>query len=199
MVTADHVARAIVAACRETAEDPVVVASGQPGAFRSRHYAMWALLHVFQDMKPTVAAALVGAPYKPGAFYYNSRASALPSAGRPGGGNWWNAGTYQRVIEAIGSDEPLPAPEPPPYRPAPPPKPPLARAAKLGTSDTAKAVMDDDDDRPIFDRGSIGAKKQREHPVEGKRTLYDELRAAVANTVKMTPAKEESDEANEAS
>lgn len=207
-LTAEHVARALVAACRETSEDPVLVASREPGAFRSRHYAMWALLQVFPDLSPKAAAQFVGCPGQPMAFYHNSRYQAAP--GRPGGGKWWNAGTYERVIAAIDSHAPPLPPEPPPFKagPLPPARKmvkPISeqerRAARLGTLDenggyrpppgTASHVLEDDrDDRPVFDRGRIGvgAMKPRDHHAQSpvsKQTLRDQLRDAVANTAKM--------------
>ena len=97
MISADNVARAIVAACRETGEDPVAAASGVEGTFRSRHYAMWALLFVFPGkLTGPQAARLVGCSGKPEHFHGNSRSQALKGV-RPGGGKWWNVRTFERV------------------------------------------------------------------------------------------------------
>lgn len=200
MVTAEHVARALVAACRETNEDPVLVASREPGAFRSRHYAMFALLEVFPDLTGKEAARLVGCPGKPAVFFYNSLTKR--ATGRPGGGAWWNPAIFERVVAVLKSDGPLPPPEPPPYKPGPLPPvpvPPLPPAARLGTRDadggyrpppgTVETVLDDDNDgRPIFDRGRIGGERPRyPQPPSGKRDMYAELRQAVLNTKKMSP------------
>src|SRR4051794_4351119 len=79
MPNSDQVAWAIVAACRETGDDPIDTATGvadakhgHSKAIRARHYALHALLTVFPDMRKSLAAALVGAPGKPMAFYNNS-------------------------------------------------------------------------------------------------------------------------------
>lgn len=98
--TAFQVATAIVAACRETGEDPVICADQQTASIRARHYVMWALMHVFQEMKPGEAAAACGVNGKPMTFYHNSRYQMIPGK-RPGGGGFWVPEAYARVIAAI--------------------------------------------------------------------------------------------------
>lgn len=99
--TADDVARAIVAAARETGEDPIGCIRGEMGQ-RCRHYAMHALVHVFGDMPRDTAAQLVGCPGKPRYFWNNSWGQVVKPNwnGRPKA-NWWDAAALSRVIKAI--------------------------------------------------------------------------------------------------
>lgn len=57
--TAEHVARAIVAAASLTGDDPVAVASGAP-AVRARHYAAAALYKLFPQVLTRLIAQYVG-------------------------------------------------------------------------------------------------------------------------------------------
>lgn len=102
--TADDIARAIVAACRETGDDPLACASGAPSQ-RGRHYAMHALLHVFPKLSRTSAATVVGCPGKPAAFYINSwHQMVKPRASGIGHmANWWDDEAFGRVIAAVES------------------------------------------------------------------------------------------------
>lgn len=106
--TADDVARAIVAACRETGDDPIRAASGLVGGahgttIRARHYALHALLHTFPKLPRGIAAKLVGAPGNPVTFYHNSWHQVVrPRASASGHmALWWNDAAYARVIDAI--------------------------------------------------------------------------------------------------
>jgi hypothetical protein len=141
MISADDVAIAIIAACRETGGDPVACASGaginvggakyanQISTCRARHYALHALLHVFPGAEREKVCALVGAMGSPKSFWNNSLNQVIKPAGnRRHVALWWNDKAYDRVIRAVeagrGNDAdgvPLPAataPEPPPpYRP----------------------------------------------------------------------------------
>lgn len=105
--TAENVARALVAACAETGDDPIRAATGCVGGvhganIRGRHYAMHALLHVFPTLPRTSAARMVGCPGKPAAFYNNSwNLIARPVSGSLRRANWWDEATYGRVIAAI--------------------------------------------------------------------------------------------------
>jgi hypothetical protein len=110
MPTADQVACAIVAAARETGEDPIACARGL-GELRCRHYALHALCHVFGDPAlRTPIARMVGSPSKPSAFY---RASVWYVLGEgPQGAKvkkpWWDAAVLGRVIDALGEVARLP-------------------------------------------------------------------------------------------
>ena len=102
MPSADAVAWAIVAACRETGDDPIAIASREVGG-RARHYAMHALLHVFQELGRHAAASLVGCPGKPNGFYMNSwhRVARVVSPTGRRQANWWDEDAYGRVIAAV--------------------------------------------------------------------------------------------------
>lgn len=101
MPTADHVAHAIVAASRETAEDPLDVAGGKR-ALRARHYAMHALVHCFPDVRRTSVARMCGAAGNPLKFWENSCYQvANPTGTTPARAPWWDDDAYHRVIDAL--------------------------------------------------------------------------------------------------
>jgi hypothetical protein len=93
---AEDVGRAILAACKETNEDPFGIVGGRYSA-RARHYALHALLHVFPDLGRHSACRLVGV----------KKSSAVPSfwmaswdiVRAPPGKTWWDAAVYARVIQ----------------------------------------------------------------------------------------------------
>jgi hypothetical protein len=102
--TADDIAIAIVAACRETGEDPVEVAAGNWAHKKARHYAMHALVHVFRATSPHRLAAYVGADH-PKQFWANSHATIVRAKnGRKHAALWWDDVAYDRVIRAIEAD-----------------------------------------------------------------------------------------------
>lgn len=110
MPTADHVARAIVAACKETGDDPIRTIQGGLGGTsrpinRARHYAMHALLHVFQDLPRHTAARIVGSG-SPVKFWNTSwHQIAKPRGGGLGHvAGWFDDEAYARVITAIQLD-----------------------------------------------------------------------------------------------
>lgn len=102
MITAEHVTAAIVRACKATGENVADVVSKERGQ-RARHYAMHALLHVFQDMTQQDAAALVGCWGTPRQFYDNSYAQTFKM--RPDGkrraAKWFADTVFEDVIAAI--------------------------------------------------------------------------------------------------
>jgi hypothetical protein len=240
-LTADHIAAAIVAACRETGDDPIRTASGGLGTKRptnrARHYALHALLHCFPDVDRHSAARMVGCPGSPAQFWNASwHQVAKPRASGFGHvAGWFDDVSYARVIAAIEEVEEdkrdaaiarqrlkeiednwetlvsgkeldsrldkLKEPkEPQPYKPGPLP---AARPRQLsGTLEpsgyrpprgTLKAILDDDDDaRPVIDRGQLAGAKKTFDPfaASGKQALRDELRRAVENTAKLPTPKE---------
>lgn len=108
MPTADEVARAIVAAARETDEDPIACAMGN-GQMRCRHYAMHAIAHAFPLMTSRTLATVVGFPGgSPEKFYGNSLTMVVrpPRHGKGHMAKWWNDGAYDRVIRAIRGTAP---------------------------------------------------------------------------------------------
>lgn len=215
--TADDVAIAIVAACRETGDDPIDTANGGLGINRStnraRHYALHALIHVFPKANRTDLCRLVGCPGKPGVFW-NASWHQVVKPRSPGSllhmASWFDDTAYDRVIRAIEADmtrravapPPKPQPEPPPYRPPPgtvakvlADEPP--RAGKLGRLEpngyrppagALDAILDDD--RPVMDASGFAERRHRsweETKQASKSGLEEELRRAVENTAKMTP------------
>ena len=208
-MTADVVARAIVAAARETGADPLAMASGvdhqtygypvkdKLRVSRARAYAGRALDRVFNQPEVTVArpviAKLIGAN-KPscGSFFSTLDGRTLP---------WWDKAAYQRVISAIEAGWVRPRPS---SAPAATPEPPVissnhrfsgvATKPHIGTlddggfrpaPDTIKRVLQDDeaDKRFLAPYVPVG------RPVLKKDD--DFLRRAVENTAKMTPPPEE--------
>ena len=100
-MTSDHVAHAMVAACRATGEDPLAVASGDRYASRGRHYAFHALIEVFSDVEKATIARLVGAPlpkkYWSTSYHNVARCNA---SGQPMA-NWWDFEVLDGVVAAI--------------------------------------------------------------------------------------------------
>lgn len=108
MPDADAVAWAIVAACKETGEDPLYVAGGNgndfgPDAIRARNYAAHALIHAFPDIPRTSIGRLVGASSRSTFFYRNSRWFILGIDRSVGAkrAEWWDDAVYDRVIRVI--------------------------------------------------------------------------------------------------
>lgn len=110
ILTADHVAWAIVAACRETGDDPFDCACGKMrpsgpgrhGALRGRHYALHALVEVFPEHDKFELARMVGAPGNSRAFWHHSwNQVAKPASSGRRMVNWWDDGAFARVILAI--------------------------------------------------------------------------------------------------
>ncbi len=158
MPTADQVARAIVAAARETGEDPEACIIGAPG-LRCRHYAMHALSRAFPAVKHNkhIWAKLTGASSNPKYFWANSVSQKFNmAAGGPRAGKraakWWDEAAFERVIDAIGVEQP-----------------PAPRRAPVKLS---------------ADFGSI-VEPTRPAATPGKRALHDMLRAAVENTARL--------------
>lgn len=103
--TADDVARAIIAAARETQESPIdCVGGGRYRAMHCRHYAMHALVQCFPGHPRALYARIVGCPGKPEKFFDNSKVLVLGKV--KGTSNrrlavWWSEQAFDRVIEAI--------------------------------------------------------------------------------------------------
>lgn len=166
MPTADHVAHAIVAACRETGEDPIECAS-RPNAVRGRHYAHHALVHCFPSVRVSSIARMVGAP-RPDIFHQGS----LNNHVRKRASEWWNDHVYQRVIRAIGV-EPAPRALPAPRKPGRPCFVPTVTPAPGG-------LPTDEDSRRA--RVARFANMVIPKVTGSKGKLYDELAEAMANT-----------------
>jgi hypothetical protein len=164
MPSANQVAWAIVAACRETGEDPLVVAEQRKPQSRARHYAFQSLKVVFPDVKVPRLAFLCGCAGHP--VYYASE-SAKGMHRHVGGKRkgerrlrFWDEGVFARVIAAVklaDADEPLA------------PKAPIKLSAKVASI----------------------VEPKRPAALPGKRKLEDIMREAVINTQRMTPPPEE--------
>lgn len=104
MPTADEVARAIVAAARETGADPIELASGargnrhHPDILRARAYAAVALRSQFSDVDWKTIARVVGV-WTPATAY--SYLKTLDEQRERGYLDWWSVEAYDRVIQAI--------------------------------------------------------------------------------------------------
>lgn len=101
--TADDVARAIVAACRETGASPLNISEGAGAPIiQARHYAIHAIEHCFPGLPARMYDAFVGAPGRRGGFYANSKQTVIqmvtPNRRRA---TWWREEAYARVIKAI--------------------------------------------------------------------------------------------------
>lgn len=103
--TADQVATAIVAACRETGADPITVASGNSddrratvahkyAISRARVYAALAIRAVFEENGPAAIARWVGAG-TPSCYVTNVDRDLKEARLK-----WWDEAAFKRVIAA---------------------------------------------------------------------------------------------------
>lgn len=101
--TADHVGRAIVAACRETEACPLGIDGGlDKRIVQARHYAMHAIAHCFPGLPAATYGRCVGAIGKPDRFYSRSKQATIRMvAPHRRAAAWWSEEAYARVIEAI--------------------------------------------------------------------------------------------------
>lgn len=196
--TADDVAVAIAAACRETGEDIRDFGPNGKGATCARHYALHALIHVFPKAAKFKLCEFVLCPGKPVSYWsvswnvVNGKHPAL----------WFKPEAYDRVIRAIEADrtrravaQQKPAvarpAEPLPYRP-PTPHPKLGTRDANGYRPPASAIVEELEDelaadRPVFDRSVAGGfrKPRQDTFVSSRRAVEEELRQAAANTSRM--------------
>jgi hypothetical protein len=176
--SADDFARALVAACRETGEDPEAFVVRDPD-FRARHYALHALIALFPRAWPTKLSELLGCPGQPGYFLRSSLwwVIGLNPQRRPGK-DWWDHAALDRVTAAVRAR--LVVVEAPPRvstaRPASTLSPALRappRPAPVEPDDAPRWRTPDPAPRPL-------------PPPEGsKRSLQEMLREAVENTAKL--------------
>lgn len=209
--SADDVARAIIAACRETGGDPLLCAGAKRGArgqiegiARARHYALHALSAVFPDVPKVDLARMVGCMGKPQYFWKNSMLNVFrPRAGRPHGAVWFAPAALARVVAAVRTQLALAERmvEVSAYvAVAPPPDAvsiPRGRPAPLRPT-VADALSEAVASGSVFDRGRFGREKlPRPAPVlSSKAALREELRRAAENTARMPkPALEPGGEA----
>lgn len=103
MPTADHIAIAIIAACRETGADPEQVAMGATNKAgrhgdhsitHARAYAALALAAVFDCGRPAIARMV-------GSRHPNAYMSGLDFARKRGDMRWWDDAAFMRVVTAV--------------------------------------------------------------------------------------------------
>ena len=191
--TADDIAVAICAACRETGENPIECASGALSN-RGRHYALHALLHVFPKADKIKLCVWVGCPGKPKAFWNASWHQVIKprSSGLGHMAMWWEDDSYDRVIRAVEANKtrravspPIegrrgsvpsevpsprdpPRPEPGPDRAPPPYRPPPGTIEKVLRQD-----------RPASRLGTRDASGYRPPPDAIARILDDDDRPVI--------------------
>lgn len=104
--SAEDVAVAIVAACRETGEDPIATAEGIYTQKRARHYALHALVRVFPKASRERLCVYVGCPGNPRQFWASSWNQIVKPQAHGHGhmAKWWDDTVYDRVIRAIEAD-----------------------------------------------------------------------------------------------
>lgn len=160
--SANAVAWAIVSACRETGEDPLVVVGERKPESRARHYAFQALKVVFPDFKRERLAFMCGCSGKPEYYATNSTNGMQRFVGGPYVGErkhrFWNEDRFIRVIAAV-------------------------RAAVEDDAPAAPAIP------PVKLSAATGSIVEPTRPAAapGKRKLHDMLAEAVRNTAAMTP------------
>jgi hypothetical protein len=190
MPSADQVAWAIVAACRETGDHPISIASGSSRGpaprvtLRARHYALHALLFVFPGLPREKAAKFVGAPGRPMMFYHGSMNQVAKVVNTMTGrrrANWWDEEGFERVIRAIENAGPKPA---------------IAETTPAIEMHPARRDEPEEDDSPLRTPVKLSAavgnviQPTRPAAAPGKRKLEDMLRDVVKNTQRMTPPPE---------
>jgi len=140
---ADTIACALVAAARETGENPESFIDRSPDA-KFRHYALHALLAAFPGVKSTRLSDVIGCPGKPCYFYRSSMWWVLGQGPhRQGPVEWWSEEAFGRVCAAV-ADKPVDAPKrsapaaPTPVYAAPPGKRHLYDMLREAAANTAK-------------------------------------------------------------
>lgn len=174
--TADHVAMAVVAACRETGEDPFAVMQ-RVTQLRARHYALHALREVC-DIEGARAADLVGCPAKPHYFFANSRSQVFYWNSIKGhrAAKWWREDAFERIVSAIRA-VPAPALESAPEAPA--------RSPRVDIED-GKEVFRGSADKPVKLTADIGSiiEPTRPSATPGKIAARNMLAEAMAETAR---------------
>lgn len=169
MPTADQIAAAMVAACKETGENPESFINRDPD-MKARHYAFHALLHHFNDLTlRSKIAELVGC-YGKSTYFHRASMRYIVGLGPYSDRQrapWWDDEAFDRVINAIPISKPEPQPVPKPLSP-----PAQIRAA-----------------RRSMNFGSLPLQKPQNYhdviPMTDKQRAAEELRQAVLNTQKL--------------
>ncbi|MEK1928512.1 MAG: hypothetical protein AAAC47_01770 [Pararhizobium sp.] len=92
--TADQVARAIVAACELTAENPLMIT--EPSQLHARHYAFAALKKEFPNVQSVILARCVGYPQPRKGYAYSMSARHE---------HWWRDMITDDVLGALVADQ----------------------------------------------------------------------------------------------
>jgi hypothetical protein len=162
MLSANHVAWAIVQACRETGENALVVAEQRKPQSRARHYALQALKVVFPDVSRERLAWMCGCSGNPKYYSTNSTNGIQRFVGGPHKGErihrFWKEEVFERVIAAVRTCDPVVAEE-------------RGRRPQLKLSAKVDSIVE----------------PTRPAATPGKRKLHDMLAEAVRNTAAMTP------------
>lgn len=200
-LSADVVAVAVVAAARNTGEDPAAVVDREAD-LRLRHYAFHALEHCFPKIDHARIADALGCPGKPSYFRRSSLWYVLGiGPHRKVGAEWWSADVLADVISTVEAARiSLMVDEAVPNAPSREQIDAFAashglhvRKAKAAAVDPEE-MPDNPDLRPVGsswdDQAAAApvsaprASGRDAYPV-GKRHLFDELAAAVRNTKKL--------------
>jgi hypothetical protein len=187
--SSDQVAHAIVAACRETGENPEQLAQ-QQGTLHARHYALHALHRIFPTASRESLARSVGCAGDGRKFWNNSVQQKFKMlVGGPRAGKRvakWDEAAFERVIAAVRAVAPANNDEaesdPAANRASAAEGPALARLQSY----TARPRP------PVKLSAAVGGIVEPTRPVAapGKRRLEEIMREAVINTQRMTPPPE---------
>lgn len=179
MITADDIAIAIVAACRQTGEDPILAVQGHTLHKKARHYAFHALIHVFPRYNQEVVARCLGSGKSAKQFIAASFVSVLGRGGRSKAG-WWDDDVFDRVIRAIEAGKTAAAVR----APAPRPQAPRSAACDPPPGMPPRAVPKPvpADDAPRFAR--LGGREEVPASTENKSKLNQMLADALAETAR---------------
>ena len=158
----NQISIAIVAACRETGENPPAIDGADP--MRARHYAMHAMHRVFPDAPRTYLAKCVGCKGDPKKFFFNSVNQKFKVRDPVTGARmaaWWDDAAFERVIQRLRAT----------VTPGPPAEPveTVIRAAPVKLSAHTGGIVE----------------PQLPSATPGKNKLRDMLAEAFRNTAKL--------------
>jgi hypothetical protein len=190
MITADQIAATVVAACRETGEDPFKCVAGLNGGLpglagntcRARHYALQALRDVTVT-DPLMLARLVGSPCDPAVFLRVSTfqvAKRLHGLGRRKA-LWWDEEEFDRVVLALRAASPAPGAK---VRSTGFPKQ-VNRIPEAAAHGPARTNLDKFVDRDAPRDDQAGGDDQLARRAVERRACRDLLAEAAANTAKL--------------
>lgn len=180
-----------MAACTQHPdESPLDVAGGVEGRFKSRHFALHALIAVFPDASPRDLARAVGFHRHTGA----ALAASMRMCGGARGVKWWSDLILRDVIAVVrsipGAGEPVSASAKVETGNRPP-EAKLASAGSVGARPARRVVVPAEPDRTMTRREAPARPIYRSPLIgESKQALRDMLAQAVRNTAAKTPPAE---------